>query len=131
MRARVRRHVDAFASLSADEQALVRAAQLKRKEAKLARKQHAKNRKRQAGGGGADGGGRPDGGGGSGGAAAEGAPTRTTVTSDEYWDACPNGRFRDPNLPPTAEALLRRIRSTKRLLASRGLLGIDHERLLG
>ena len=31
--------------------------------------------------------------------------SRCTVTSQEYFAACPGGLFRDPNLPPTAEAL--------------------------
>jgi len=80
-----------FASLSADDQEAIRQAQLKRKKAKREKHQHLKAAA-ELGGKKAE-------------ARCDGQPTRCIVTSDEYFSAAPHGRFRAPNLPPTAESL--------------------------
>ena len=80
-----------FASMSADDQEAIRQAQLKRKQAKREKHQHLKAAA-ELGGKKAV-------------ARCDGQPTRCIVTSDEYFSAAPHGRFRAPNLPPTAESL--------------------------
>jgi len=84
-------HMADFASLSADDQEAIRQAQLKRKKAKREKHQHLKAAA-ELGGKKAE-------------ARCDGQPTRCIVTSDEYFSAAPHGRFRAPNLPPTAESL--------------------------
>jgi hypothetical protein len=76
----------AFASLSEEEKAAIRAAQKSKKENKAKRQKPAPSVATTE---------------------PSALPTvdRCVVTSSEYFDACPGGLFRDPNLPPTEEAL--------------------------
>lgn len=82
-----------FSSLSEDERALVREAQRRKKEARKLAKAVAKQCQQPQG--------APQ--------APEQPralpPARTVVSRDEYFDACPSGLFRDPNLPATADGL--------------------------
>jgi hypothetical protein len=81
----------AFDALDATAQGAVREAQRLRKEARRAAKEA---KKRNAA------------------AAPEGEPDYpTTISLDDYHDACPNGLFRDPNLPPTEAALALLLRA--------------------
>ena len=85
-----------FSALTAEEKEAVRAAQAARKEARLKNKRE----KKVAAAAASD--------------AADGSTsardelllvTRCEVTQAEYFDAVPGGRFKDPNLPATAESL--------------------------
>jgi hypothetical protein len=82
----------AFSALSPEEKERVRETQRKRKLAKLGAKQSQQQRAEQKPP-------EPEE------AGLPGLPTRTTVTASEYFEACPGGRFRDPNFPPTPESV--------------------------
>ena len=91
-----------FASLSPDEQAAIRLGQKKRKGARLDRKpqqqqppQPPQPQQQQT----------PSEPWRANSRAEDGLPTRSRLTHDEYFGACPGGLFRDPQLPPTAESL--------------------------
>ena len=75
--------MSSFDTLSAEEKEAIREAQRARK---LAKKQ-AKSGSMQTQGN------------------AEGSEHPTTISQDEYFDACPGGLFRDKNLPPTEHSL--------------------------
>lgn len=78
----------AFTELADEAQQAIRLAQTRRKEAKLRVRTEARlNRLKEVN------------------AAGTGGPSRCTVTSNEYFEACPHGRFRDANLAPTVESL--------------------------
>lgn len=81
-----------FASLSEQEQLTIREAQRAKKARAQLRRQEKQLAAMEAL---ADGDGTLD----------SDVPTRCVVTSEEYFGKCPSGLFRDPNLPPTEEAI--------------------------